>query len=541
MNAKNNIPGGSGPAGPPAAGGAQRLGRAALLVLGLTATGACLPLLLQPRETQPWLASVTLSVRDPVGNPLPDTLQQSLSDARTDEALGRAVDLLGLDRDPEFAGTEVNWLTVAHEIVSGAEDGATDPRHRAIRALALKTAVRHKPGDAEARLLVTASSQDKAIRIAEALATVYSAATEITGAVPEQAAMAEAEKAEAALAEFRNAPANAGLTDVLLKRSRLKGLDAHRAEMLLAIRPEADLSDATVNDVISGRLGAAIEDPQLTALGKAYTEASMQRSALAVSLGPKHPRLQQADAELQKARDALQARLKLLKAESGDQARNREKMLASLDEKRQQLSQEIAGSGIDLDRYDALVAALDKARDAARAPAATESAKLPIYDASAPDVLQPVKAALSTWQILMGGLSGLGAGLAFVLARRSHGRRAPAAKPERPQAPPRREPPPAERPAPRRADSLESTKPLHRHHAAANAEILPQPVQPPPQPKPRLKHASPEPAPIPTVEKLRRVAPHLFEADRSEREVERLREELADLRRRVLVSAGHRI
>lgn len=540
MSSKTTKPAGEGPASSPVAGPAARFGRSVLLVGLLAVSGAMLPVFLHAQQVRPWMASVTLTVHDMAGNPLPDTLARSVRDVTSEESLGRAVDLLGLEKDSEFAGGEASWLTVAFEILSGAEDGATDPRHRAIRALSRHIFLERTADGGDARLLVKASSPDKAMKIAEALATVYSAASEITGAVPPRDSMADVERAETALAEFRTAVGSAKLSDVLVKRSRLKGLDDHRASMISDGSGAAGLKDATVNDIISGRLGDAVSDDQLTALGKAYADASMQLSALSVSLGPKHPRLLQAQAEVEKSRAAVQGRLKLLKARVAEQTKTAQQMLAKLDAQRKQLQDEIAASGIDLPRYDGLVAALEVARERARAPAASERANLPVYDASAPKPLEAEGAALSLLQVTGGGLAGLGAALAFLFSRRGQAEQRPARK---------KKPAPVEprlsaavekgrQPSKPRMTPTDMPKPLERSHSAANrtdGPVVTDWIDPP--------HRAPlsNVSVLPTVEKLRMVAPLLFEEEQEQQEVERLREELAELRRRVLVTAGRRI
>lgn len=538
MSSSTKKPGGDSPASRPVAGTAARFGRTVALAGILAASGALLPVVLNPPTDEPWMASVNLTVRDMAGKALPETLETSLDHARSEESLGRAVDLMELERDSEFVGGETHWLSIAYEILTGAEDGATDPRLRAIRTLARNTAIEHRPGSADARLMVRASTQDKAMKVAEALATVYAAATEITGALPEKDRMAEVERAEKALAEFRSAAGSEKLAAVLVKRSRLKGLDDHRAEMLSDSAPGSELKDATVNDIISGRLGSAIEDDQLTALGKAYAEASMQHSALSVTLGPKHPRLLQAQAELAKARGALQDRLKLLKARSSDQAATRKKMLAALDAERAQLEKDIRSSGIDLGRYDALVSQLEAARESSRAAVPVEPATAAIYDAGAPVAL-PAAEVFSWWKVVAGGISGLGAALAFVLARRTRSGPKPSLRAREPAlSPPIAVIPAVKRPDAlrERADALEATRPLQRHHRAANLSWESYGADEPLSPVPA--HAG---RPLPTVEKLRRVAPHLFETEAEDPAVERIRGELAELRRRVLSTAGRRI
>lgn len=551
MSANRKKPGGDSPASHPVAGTAARFRRPLVLALALAASGALLPVLLQPPKSEPWMASVNLSVRDLSGKALPDMLERSIDQARSDVGLGRAVDLMSLEGDSEFTGSEADWLSVASEILTGAEDGATDPRLRAIRTLARNTTIEHQPGTPVARLLVKASTPDKALKVAEGLATVFAATTEITGALPDKDPLAEVERAEKALAAFRAAAGPDKLTAVLVKRSRLKGLDDHRAAMLRDDAPVSDLQDATVNDIISGRLGGAIEDDQLTALGRAYADASMQHSALSVTLGPKHPRLLQAQAELSKAKAALQDRLKLLKARSTDQAATQKKMLTALDAERMQLMQDIKASGIDLAAYDKLVASLETARSASPSPSLIEPATASIHDASAPVPL-PEPDRFTWWQVAAGGISGLGAALAFILARRSRSGKPVSIPPARAEEPHLSLVP--NKAAPSQADrrpslphlAQEPPRPLKRHHRAANHAWQPDPDEAPDIPLPlhRERWLPPAPVvqqPLPTVEKLRRVAPHLFEDTQEDPAVERLRGELADLRRRVLSSAGRGI
>ncbi|MBB4064152.1 hypothetical protein [Gellertiella hungarica] len=535
-------------------GGPSPRQRYAVLFIGLlAASGAAVPALNAGLSPQAWLASVDLTLRDANGKPLPDALGGSARALSGERALGRAVDLVQLDRDPEFNGGETTPLSVAMELLSGEGGEGIDARHRAIRTLGRQIAVEWKPGSPEARLLVRASSREKAMKIAEAMAMVYIAATETTGSVPDDSALKALEQAEAALAEFRSASGPEKLSQALVLRSRIKGLDNHRAEVAAEPDPAEALKNATLKDVLDGRAGTEGADGPLSSLRRAYAEAEMQVAKLSVSLGPKHPTLLAARADLAKARAAVEARLLTVKKSGGDEAQRRTKLLDALDGQQADLRAKLTATGIDLARYDTLVMALDSARTRLRDPGVpADATSHPIHEASVPKEVAAPQAGGLWFRMLLGGLAGLGAALAFVLARRpgsgpaqnlptvaepGAGKREPAL-----EALPKEQMAAVSAAAPMRAKPEQLTpagvqRALARQHWPANGKTAPR------DESRRIVLTPPPPEqPLPTIEKLRRVAPHLFEeADAAGPDVERIRQELADLRHRVLAKAGRRI
>ena len=497
------------------------------------------------------MASVTLSARQADGRAAPQAFHKSLEDIRSEAALGRAVDLLKLDRDPEFNGGEASWLKVAGEILSGSGADATDGRHRAIRHLARSVGLKAVDGKPDAQLLVRASTEDKAMKIAEAIAVVYAAATETTGSVPDKGPLEAVEKAEADLADFRAKAGAEPLAAALVLRNRLAGLERHRGELAEKAAAGRSYGDVTLDDVIHGRLGADLQDAGLDSARQAYTAARLQLDQLSVSLGPKHPQLLAARGEVDKARQMLQARLARLK-QDGNRGRDAAKAtLASLDADRATLAGQLSGTGIDLARYDQLSQALDDARGTLGTSGdvrPTLAAGRPIFDASVPAAIRQPQELSIFWRSLLGGISGLGAALALALAlrpRRDDGAEADcvteiapadlgmdkdmpvAVKAEKPvRAEPALAPP---------LRAAATQRPARRQHVVANSDILAGGGEP----------AGPEPLAIlhdlPVLEKLRRVAPSVFADEQDRQEIERLRGQLAELKGRVLLKAAGRV
>lgn len=535
------------------------------LICLMGAAGACLPALQSLRSPDPWMARVLLSERrvdQPYPNPGFDAALKALPKPA---ALGRAVDLLGLDKDAEFNGGKATALTVALELLQAKGAPGTDARSNAVSHLADLIRVEPLSAPGNAALLVKASEPAKAERIAEALAAVFTAPTDITGPVPSAAALAShtaLEKAEADMAAFQSAPENAALADVLVDRSRIAGLADHIARLRQMDSPAGDLlAKATLADLLAGRIAGSLDDSGLAALLDAYRQASLSYDTLSGSLGPKHPQLLAAKSEMDDKRRALADGLSRHKSAAARQASERQRQLAALEKSKDELDAAVAASGIDLTRYDALADALERAREPGQevAPAAPARPE-PILEASAVEPLAAPRNLPLPLRMVLGGISGLGAALAFALAARSH-RQTDAAAPEHliePDLPSPSVKAPA--PVPETVDQtdLRSPRPagpapaaVNRQHAPANrveADWLPGDalmvadedlvlIHP-------AGHAAPADEPeaetwtdtgdLPTVVKLRRAAPQVFAAGDTDAEVERLRQELADLRSRVL-------
>lgn len=537
-------------------------------LLAMTLAGSCLPAIQSFRTPEPWMARVLLSERQvdaPYPSPGFDLAVGALS---TPAALGRAVDLLGLDKDAEFNGGKATALTVALELLNGAGASGTDARRNAVDHLAELIRVERLSRPGNAVLLVKASGQEKAERIGEALAAVFTAPTDITGPVPVHAAPASQlalQKAEADLAAFQTSAGNDELAAALVDRSRIAGLDDHIGRLRQSSTNGTDpLAKATIADLLAGRVAGGISDAGLSAQLDAWQQAKLTFDTLSGSLGPKHPQLLAAQSALDEARSQLTQGLARYKAAAERAAADRQKQLAILEKSRADLEASLAGSGLDLERYDSLTRAVEQARQPqADLQPATPAEREPILEASAVEPLAAPSTLALPLRMLLGGISGLGAALAFSLALRSHrqpvvreqveGEGLPVVETVQPNRERTRVEPPALQgpqtglPPARDGAMLTTPKPapvaVNRQHAAANtveADWLPGdalnisdddlvPLAP-------VHERHPEQAEtrLSTVVKLSRVAPHVFALPEEDAEVQRLRQELADLRSRVL-------
>ena len=356
------------------------------------------------------------------------------------------------------------------------------------------------------------------------------------------------------------------MAEALVLKSRMEGLDRHINEVsATATQPESALAKASLKDVLDGRVSLTDADPQLDVLRQSYLSARMAADALAVSLGPKHPRLLAAQSTAETARQALADQLTSAKKRLGQAEQDRTNSLKSLQTARADIARQIDATGIDLGRHEELsaeVAAARKAYDSSAEAAA--AGREPVFEASVP---QPVETAEQSLPLLRIGL-GAAAGLALALtlaAWRRQSRAVPsaaetmklaphseptrriepemvAAKTSVAEAPakPAVLPPVAETEASGAAKlaaaplpheesivaKLQSIKARSRSHEPANTEPLASGA------RLGLDHVAPEDLPL--IDKLRQVAPHMFADPAEEAEIERLRQELADLRARVL-------
>lgn len=556
------------------------------LFVVLALVGAIVPTIQMSREPEPWRASVTLGLDGRAGPKARETLDLALREIRTPQALGRAVDLLGLDRDPEFSGSASSALGVALEIVAGETSGPADARRRAIERLGEDIALEHEPGDPQATLLVRASEPEKAVRIAEAIATVYASGSELTGSISPAAsevARRQLQDAEAALAAFGQKVGADKLSTALVLASRISGLNNHiRSLSQVADAPDNALAKASLKDVMEGRMPASSGNADLDRLRQAFVNAKLMADSLSVSLGPKHPRLVAARSELESARQALSAELARVKKRLQKIAEGRGLNLKTLEAEKADLDRQLAATGIDLAAHAKLDDAVKAAREAYAASAELAAKdKETVLQASVPKPLDIPDALLPIWKILLGALAGTAIAAAFAAWRRLSGARGTDASPsgvrvfnedlETPKPAKHVEPsfapdwhPVAPPSAPRLRNRIAANAafPTGAHSVPAGRDDVPptdigmqlrldsirarvRALDAANRPSKRalpchvpngLDRIAPEDGPV--IEKLRQVAPHMFADPVEDAEIERLRLELAELRERVIRKAG---
>lgn len=529
--------------------------RRSALALSLAAGlgSGLLPLAQTAGKEDPWMASVRLSVADPAGKTTDQALSAARKQATSRETAGRAVDLMGLEADPDYGAASPSGLQVAYEILAGDGAGSADARARAIDTVLANLKLEPSPDKGGLTLYVKSADRDKAVRVAEALATAYSAAGEITGSIAPSADRIRqdtAAKAASDLAAYRSKIGPDKLATAEVMRKRIDELD----RQIAAMKEEGvdglsgtSLLKVSLNDVLAGRVAGGMEDPALEQARQDYVTARMAYDQLASSLGPKHPRLLMARSDVEAARKALSDQFTRSKRQAARADAEAKKALADLVKARASAQASLKATGVDFARLATLQDAAEKASSALDDITTGSVPKTLLhYSADQPKPLPETQDSLLWAKVLLSALVGFAAVYGgFYFRRRMQAEPETAAEREddmslarereRREKAPRLEPRQRQhRPANRLADSFATAS---SYEDAMDDEPYRAPVW---QGRQRRRVDD-----LPTVEKLRRIAPHVFDepyqdfADpQDEAEVERLRLELQALRYRVLNRAA---
>lgn len=530
--------------------------RRSALALSLAAGLGCglLPLAETLGREEPWMASVRLTVADSSGKITDQALAAARKQALSRDTAGRAVDLIGLDADPDYGASSPSGLEVAYEILAGDGGGSADARSRAIDAVLANLKLEASPDKQGLTLYVKSADSDKAVKIAEALATSYSAAGEITGSITPSADKIRqdtAAKAASDLAAYRSQIGPDKLATAEVMKKRIDELDrqiADRKAQVSAGTPGEGLLKASLNDVLSGRVAGGIEDPALEQARQDYLTARMAYDQLAASLGPKHPRLLAARSDVEAARTALSTQFTRSKQQAARAEAEEKQALADLVKEWAATADKLKATGVDFARLATLEAAAEAAHSALDDITTGSIPKTLLhYSADQPKPIADTSDNLLWVKVFLSGLVGFAAVYGgFYFRKRMLA--VPAGEDGRSD----------ERPYEREAADEQEQRPSrfeprHRHHRAANRYFGGDEADPayeeddagfashrPPVWQARARRRVDE---VPTVEKLRRIAPHVFDdphqdlVSDEEAEVERLRIELQALRQRVLTRA----
>lgn len=532
----------------------RRSGLALSLVAGLGC--GLLPLAGNVGKEEPWMASVRLTVADASGKVTEQALVAARKQALSRETAGRAVDLIGLEADPDYGASSPSGLQVAYEILAGDGGGSPDARTRAIDTVLANLKLEAMPDKTGLTLYVKSADSEKAVKLAEALATAYAAAGEITASISPSAdriRQDSAAKAVADLAAYRKKIGPDKLATAEVMKKRVDELDRQIAEMK-AGSPDAasgaSLLTVSLNDILAGRVAGGISDMALEQARQDYVTARMAYDQLAASLGPKHPRLLAARSDVEMARKALSDQFTRSKQLAKRDEAEAKKALADLVKARATAADSLKATGVDFARLDALQLAADAARSALDDMTTGSIPKtLMRYSADQPTPLADTSDNLLWAKVLLSGLVGFAAVFGgFYFRKRMQAQ--PAVQEEEMEAD---EPQVSLR---RRKEQAPLQEARHRQHRPANRHAEAYGAEPdfdgeeehgfavsrrtPVWHQPTHRRA----AELPTVEKLRRIAPHVFEDPYQdmgdpdeEAEVERLRLELQALRNRVLTRA----
>ncbi len=347
--------------------------------------------------------------------------EEALSSAH---AMATTVAALKLDRDPEFSGSSSDAFEVAVDLLS--TDGvATDPVSRAEASLATAIRTVSDPNAGTIGFTVMTDSAAKSARIAGYLASVATGSEAATATVEGGALKKANDAAQLELASFTQKSGEGNVKVAADLQQQIGSVDAElkaaEQRIVAAQAKTGRLRSAKVGDVVDGTLDADLMSPTLVDHRDKYVVAHLSLLQLSASLGPRHPRLQGQQAEVDGLRVAIADDLSRLLRETGDEMNAITAEKRQLDGRRNALIAQSKDTGVDLPKLTEL---RDKANAArSRLEDAITTATVP-SGAGGVRLAKPVQIAMvsagHTWhQPLFGALAGLAFGLRWFLPRRA--------------------------------------------------------------------------------------------------------------------------
>lgn len=318
--------------------------------------GMAVPFLM-PAAPSRYSAETILAVRADAGAraAATETTAKKLLSAR---AIASTVAALKLDRDPEFSGDGANALGVALDLLSGS-GAAADPASRAEAALKAAVEVTPDPHAGTIAIKVTSRNSGSAASIAARLAET---------AVGEDAAGKPAEadatlrkaydEAEAELAAFTGKSGEGNVRVATDLQDQIGQLDAelkNADQAILSAKEKVDsLKSAKFADVLSGSLPSDMMSPALQDWRDKYATAKAQLAQLSAQFGPRHPRLQQQQAEVDGLKDNMTSELGRLAQDAAGEVRDAAETRKTLSDRRNGLIAQSRDTGVDLARLTEL-------------------------------------------------------------------------------------------------------------------------------------------------------------------------------------------
>ena len=284
--------------------------------------------------------------------------------------LARVVERAHLDRDPEFSGRSTGVFSFVSELVSGGDPGRS-AEDRLRRVVATELDAR----DNAIVLTVRSSDAAKSDAIAQEIAASYAEAASgpvrnvdppkpaVYAATPEAAPPA-LEKAEADLAAF-TASGGDKLAEATRLKSELDRLNAENAAAQKRLLEESGKSDAgTLASLLDGSFPPELLTPGLDDLRGRYVSAKLAVEQLAQALGPRHPRLQTAQGQADALKSDLEREIRGVLADARSSLQQAQDKAQSLAARSGATAKKLRETGVDVDRFQQLQAAVDTARDA---------------------------------------------------------------------------------------------------------------------------------------------------------------------------------
>ena len=341
----------------PPARSRRRLAVVAAALAACTALGLWAAL---PSEGVPAQVKIALSL-----DSVPDASERlSLlrNEARTvisPENLSRVIERARLDHDPEFSGEADGALALIGDVISGS--GATDPGHNARSRLRAAVSTEVDPRGNAILLTVRSSDAAKSEAIAQEIAASYA---ETPASHPVRRVDApEAQKPEPVTAQAEPeldtlAAADGGKVEEALRlrkeldRLRIENADAQKR----LLEESGKTASGNLASLLNGTFPPELVTPTLEDLRSRYAAARMDAQQLAQALGPRHPRLQTAEALAAGLKTDIEREIRGVLADARASLQQTQENARLLAAKSADAARKLVETGVDIDGLEELQA-----------------------------------------------------------------------------------------------------------------------------------------------------------------------------------------
>lgn len=394
----------------------QRLKPLAIVAL-ISALGAASGALI-PAETARYSADAVFAVQGD-GEGRAAVAKAAEKTLRSSHAIAATVAALKLDRDPEFFGLSSDAFAVAVDLLS-TDGAAADPLSHAEASLVSAIRTTSDPHAGTIDFKVTTGSAEKSARIANYLASVVTGSGTTKAAVEDGSLKKAADAAQLDLTAFTQKSGEGNVKVAIDLQRQIGSMDAELKagdERIAAAQERARrLKAARVGDVIAGTLDADLMSPTLVDRRDKYVAAQLSLSQLSANLGPRHPRLQAQQAEVDGLKAAIGDDIARLLRETTDEMKQATVEKRQLSDSRNALIAQSKDTGVDLAKLaelrDKASAARQRLEDAITTGAVTPGAgSLRLQKAVQVAAVPAEEGWLPT---LLGAFAGLAFGLATV-------------------------------------------------------------------------------------------------------------------------------
>lgn len=275
------------------------------------------------------------------------------------ENLSRVIERARLDHDPEFSGEADGALALIGDLISGS--GATDPGRNARSRLRAAVSTEVDPRGNAILLTVRSSDAAKSGVIAQEIAASYAenpAGHQVRRVDAPPPPQSEPVVASAETDPVTTASVDSGkVKEAVRLRNELDRLRIENADTQKRILEESGKSaSGNLASLLNGTFPPELITPTLEDLRSRYTAARMEAQQLAQALGPRHPRLQTAEALAAGLKTDLEREIRGVFADARaglQQAQDKARILAA---KSADAARKLAETGIDAERLEELQA-----------------------------------------------------------------------------------------------------------------------------------------------------------------------------------------